>query len=271
MRKHIRLLAALCPLCVYGAAQQAGSNNGSSASVGLSATDREPIPAPTSKDFWDGDESNFVNLLTHPFANKKYVQRHTGPILDRLNELDRLTSENSGMLKSVDARAQQSLRLASEKTRIADQHASEASSKAELAHASATEASTRVAKAEQMVGNLDQYQGTSQTEIRFRDGQNVLSKSAKDALDQMAGPLKDQHNYIVEIHGFSPSHGLAANSTACQMADSVVRYLVFSHQVPVYRIRVMSLGNAAVSGDKPEPGRVEVNVLKNDLVNTAER
>src|SRR4051794_15622245 len=176
MRKHIRLLAALCPLCVYGVAQQAGSNNGSSASVGLSATDREPIPAPTSKDFWDGDESNFVNLLTHPFANKKYVQRHTGPILDRLNELDRLTSENGGMLKSVDARAQQSLRLASEKTRIADQHASEASSKAELAHASATEASTRVAKAEQMVGNLDQYQGTSQTEIRFRDGQNVLSK-----------------------------------------------------------------------------------------------
>jgi hypothetical protein len=33
----------------------------------------------------------------------------------------------------------------------------------------------------------------------------------------------------------------------------------------------MSLGNAAVSGHKQQPGRVEVSVLKNDLVNTAER
>jgi outer membrane protein OmpA-like peptidoglycan-associated protein len=122
-----------------------------------------------------------------------------------------------------------------------------------------------------MVDNLDQYKGTAQTEIRFRSGQTMLSKNAKDALDQMAGPLKDQRNYIVEIHGFSPGHGQAANSTARQMADSVVRYLVFSHQIPVYRIRVMSLGIAVVSGHKQHAGRVEVSVLKNDLVNAAER
>ncbi len=270
MRTHILLLAALCPLCVHGAAQQT-SNNGPSASVGESAADRQPIAAPITKDFWDGDDPNFANLITHPFANKKYVHRHTQPILDRLTELDQLTSESSAKVKGVDARAQQGLQLASEKTRIADQHASEATSKAELAHSSAMQASTRVAKAEQMVDNLDQYKGTAQTEIRFRSGQTMLSKNAKDALDQMAGPLKDQRNYIVEIHGFSPGHGQAANSTARQMADSVVRYLVFSHQIPVYRIRVMSLGIAVVSGHKQHAGRVEVSVFKNDLVNTAER
>jgi outer membrane protein OmpA-like peptidoglycan-associated protein len=262
MRTHILLLAALCPLCVHGAAQQT-SNDSPSVSVVQSATDRQPIAAPTTKEFWDGDDPNFANLITHPFANKKYVHRHTQPILDRLNELDQLTSENSGMLKSVDARAQQGLQLASEKTRIADQHASEATNKAELAHTSAVQASTRVAKAEQMVDDLDQYKGTAQTEIRFRSGQTVLSKNAKDALDQMARPLKDQHNYIVEIHGVSSAHGQAATSTARQMADSVARYLVFTHRIPVYRIRVMSLGNAAVSGHRQQPGRVEVSVLKN--------
>ena len=271
MRTHLLLLAALCSLCVHGAAQQSDNNASSSASVGQNATDRQPIVAPTTKDFWDGDDPNFANLITHPFANKKYVHRHTQPILDRLAELDQLTSENSAKLKSVDARAQQGLQLASEKTRIADQHASEATNKAELAHSSAMQASTRVAKAEQMVDNLDQYKGTAQTEIRFRPGQTMLSKNAKNALDQMAGPLKDQRNYIVEIHGFSRGHGQAANSTARQMADSVVRYLVFSHQIPVYRIRVMSLGTDVVSGHKQQAGRVEVNVLKNDLVNTAER
>jgi outer membrane protein OmpA-like peptidoglycan-associated protein len=270
MRTHLLLLAALCLLCVHGAAQQADNNSSSSASVAQNATNRQPIVAPTSKDFWDGDDPNFANLITHPFANKKYVQRHTQPILDRLNELDQLTAENGGMLKGADTRAQQGLQLASEKTGIADQHASEANNKAELAHTSAVQASTRVARAEQMVDNLDQYNGTAQTEIRFRSGQTVLSKNAKNALDQMAGPLKNQDNYIVEIHGFSAGHGQAANSTARQMADSVVRYLVFSHQIPVHRIRVMSLGSAAVSGHQ-QAGRVEVSVLKNDLVNTAER
>jgi outer membrane protein OmpA-like peptidoglycan-associated protein len=270
MRTHLLLLAYVCLFCVHGAAQQADNNSSSSASVAQNATNRQPIVAPTTKEFWDGDDPNFANLITHPFANKKYVQRHTQPILDRLNELDRLTSENGGMLKGADTRAQQDLQLASEKTSIADQHASEANNKAELAHTSAKQASTRVAKAEQMVDNLDRYKGTAQTEIRFRSGQTVLSKNAKDALDQMAGPLKNQDNYIVEIHGFSAGRGQAANSTARQMADSVVRYLVFSHKIPVHRIRVMSLGSAAVSGHK-QAGRVEVSVLKNDLVNTAER
>jgi outer membrane protein OmpA-like peptidoglycan-associated protein len=271
MRTNLLLLTGLCLLCVHGAAQQSDNHSSSSASVGQNATARQPIAAPTTKDFWDGDDPNFANLITHPFANKKYVQRHTQPILDRLNELDQLTAENGGMIKSADTRAQQGLQLASEKIRIADQHASEASNKAELAHTSAEQASTQVARAEQMVDKLEQYRQTAQTEIRFRSGQTGLSKNAKDALDQMAGPLKNQDNYIVEIHGFSARHGQAANSTARQMADSVVRYLVFSHQVPVHRIRVISLGSAAISGQKQQAGRVEVSVLKNDLVNTAER
>jgi hypothetical protein len=43
-----------------------------------------------------------VNLVTHPFARKSYVQRTTVPIRDRINELDALTSTNSKMIKDVD-------------------------------------------------------------------------------------------------------------------------------------------------------------------------
>jgi hypothetical protein len=57
------------------------------------------------------------------------------------------------------------------------------------------------------------------------------------------------------------------------MADSVVRYLVLTHNIPVYRIYVMSMGNAAPTGEgKPSSGaRVEVSVLKNDQVTSAQR
>jgi outer membrane protein OmpA-like peptidoglycan-associated protein len=201
------------------------------------------------------------------------VQRQVGPIRDRLNELDELTSENSKKIKEVDANAQQGIKLASEKSDVADQHATDAGSKAQLAQTAANDAATHVSTAEQMVGNLDQYKGSAQTEIRFRPGQTMLSKSAKDALDQMAGSLKDQRSYIIEVRGFAPGQGQAAITSSQKMAESVVRYLVLNHQIPVYRIYELSMGNAKVESEEKHASsaRVEVNVLKNDLVSSVQR
>jgi outer membrane protein OmpA-like peptidoglycan-associated protein len=263
-------------LALPGFAQQTNSNSNAqpaaTASASQSASDLPPIPPDTPKNFWDGDDPNLVNLVTHPFANKKYVQRQVGPIRDRLNELDELTSENSKAIKDVDARATQGIQMASEKSSLADQHATDAANKAQLAQTSATQASTRVSTEEQVVGNLDQYKGSGQTEIRFQAGQTALSKAAKDALDEMAAPLKDQRSYIIEVRGFAPGRGQAAIASSQKMADSVVRYLVLNHQIPVYRIYVLSMGNAPVAGadgtmaKHTSGGRVEVSLMKNDLV-----
>jgi outer membrane protein OmpA-like peptidoglycan-associated protein len=241
-----------------------------------SMNEREPLPADTHTDFWDGDSPNLVNLVTHPFANKKYVQRMTRPIQDRLNELDEITTENRDKIKDVDARAQHGIQLASAKADMADQHATDAGTKAQTAKMDSTQASTRVSGAEKMVANLDQYKTGTQTEIRFRSGQSVLSKAAKDALDQMADSVKDQRSYIIEVQGFSAGRGQAAIAASQKMADSVVRYLVLSHQIPVFRIYVLSMGNAAVGAEGTAAkasagGRVEVNLMKNDLVTSAKQ
>jgi len=253
-------------------ANNISSSNSASTAVSEGVTSREPLASPRPQDFWDGDDPNLVNLITHPFANKKYVQRQVTPIRDRINELEQITSENSRMIKDVDTRAQQGIQLASEKISLADQHSSDAANKAQLAQTAANQASTRVSSAEQMVGNLDQYKGSAQTEIRFRPGQTVLSKTAKDALDEMAGPLKDQRGYIIEVRGFAPGQGQAAIRNSQKMAESVVRYLVLTHSIPVYRIYSMSMGNAAQTeeGAHASGARVEVNVLKNDLVTSSQ-
>jgi len=88
----------------------------------------------------------------------------------------------------------------------------------------------------------------------------------------MATPLKGQRGYIVEVQGFSAGHGQAAIQTSQKMADSVVRYLVLNHEIPVYRIYVVGMGNAPLpnpqEGAKSKRitgGRVEVSLLKNDL------
>jgi len=232
-------------------------------------TVREPLQPITSRDFWDGDDPNVLNLVLHPWARKVWVRRHVQPIKDRVNELDELTAANAGAIKDVDARAQQGIQLASEKTNLADQHTADAASKAQLAKLAATDADTHVSTAERRVSNLDQYKAGSLTEIRFRPGQTLLSKQAKDALDQMAAPLKDQRSYVIEVRGFSPGHGQAAILASQKMAESVVRYLVLTHNIPVYRIYTVGMGNASVEGDSGKHAsraRVEVSLLRNDML-----
>jgi len=244
------------------AASQSTANSSQTATT-ESATGK-PLQPPAREGFWG---------RVNPFARKKYVQRQTQPIRDRLNELDELTAANSKQIKDVDARAQQGIQLASAKANEADQHAIDAGNKAQMAQQTATTANTRIGNVEQVVSNIDQYKASNQTEIRFRPGQSVLSKNAKAALDDMATPLKDQRGYIIEVQGFSSGHGQAAIATSQKMAQSVVRYLVENHDVPVYRIYVVGMGNAPVQNAADDQGktkrmsggRVEVSLLKNDL------
>ena len=237
----------------------------SSSTQAMGATGKQPLQAETHEGFWG---------RMNPFARKKYVQRQTQPIRDRVNELDELTAGNSKMIKDVDARAQQGIQLASAKASEADQHAIDAGNRAQAAQTTATQANTRLTTVEQVVGNIDQYKASTQTEIRFRPGQSVLSQNAKTALDDMATPLKSQRGYIIEVQGFSSGHGQAAIATSQKMADSVVRYLVLNHDIPVYRIYVVGMGNAPVPAANADDqaktkrtsgGRVEVSLLKNDL------
>ena len=200
----------------------------------------------------------------HPFATKEYVRRHVQPIRDRVNELDEITAANSKMIRDVDARAQQGIQLASAKANVADEHASDVANKAQVAHQTATALNTRLATDETMIGNIDQYKSGPQTEIRFRPGQTVLSKEAKDALDQMAAQLKNQRGYIIEVQGFSSGQGQAAIANSRKMADSVVRYLVLNYEIPAYRIYVIGMGNAAAA-QGAKGTRVEGSLLKSDL------
>ncbi len=260
----IAFLLAL-PALAQTAASPAPDTSAPPAAATENATGKAPLTYESHEGFWG---------KVNPFARKKYVQRQTQPIRDRVNELDELTAANSKMIKDTDSRAQAGIQMASNKANEADQHAVDAGNKATAAQQTATAANTRLTTVEGVVSNIDQYKATNQTEIRFRPGQSALSTDAKTAIDQLAEPLKGQRGYIVEVQGFSSGKGQAAIATSRKMADSVVRYLVENHEIPVYRIYVLGMGNAPLptstddTGAKPKRmsgGRVEISLMKNDL------
>jgi outer membrane protein OmpA-like peptidoglycan-associated protein len=281
MKNHKFMTLLLSTVLALPALAQQANSNGSAqpaASAGQTAPTSQPATASASEssqpaarqDFWEGDEPSLGALIFHPFASKEYVRRHVQPIRDRVNELEELTESTSKMTRDVDARAQQGIQMVAAKANAADEHALEATNKAQMAHQTAAALDTRVATDETVVANIDQYKSGPQTEIRFRPGQTVLSKQAKDALDEMAAPLKGQHGYIIEVQGFSAGHGQAAIANSQKMADSVQRYLVLNQEIPAYRIYVIGMGNAPET-QHTSGTRVEVSVLRNDLEQTAKQ
>lgn len=227
------------------------------------ATAKQPLQLETKQGFWG---------KLNPFARKKYVQRQMSPVVGRVNELDELTAKNASQIKDVDARASEGLRLANLKVNEADSHAIEAGTKASQAQETATQANNRLSTIEKTVTTIDQFQPVQETEIRFRPGQNLLSAKAKAALDELAQPLKSQKGYVVEVQGFSSGKGAVAIENSRRMAEAVVRYLVIEHDVPVYRIYTVGMGNVpakpAAEGAKvrrSNGGRVEIALLKNGL------
>ena len=236
-------------------AQQAQSSNDQS------ATGKDPLTYQRKEGFWGH---------LNPFARKKYVNRQLDPIRGRVNELDELTAKNAKMIADVDARATEGIRNAMSKANEADTHALDAGNRANQAQQTAQQAHTRIATVEDTVSKIDQYQPITQAEIRFRPGQGALSKNAKDALDQMATSLKNQKGYIVEVQGFSPGNGTTAIENSREMAQMVVRYLVLNHEIPVYRIYTVGMGNAPIQAEdgkihRQKGGRVEISLLKNGL------
>src|SRR5215467_4024922 len=157
------------------------------------ATGKQPLKYEQHEGFWG---------KVNPFARKKYVNRQLDPIRGRVNELDELTAKNSRMIAEVDARATEGIRNAMNKANEADAHAVDAGTRADAANQTAQAANTHVTSVESTVANIDQYQAVTQAEIRFRPGQQILSKNAKEALDQIATSLKGQRGHILEVQGF---------------------------------------------------------------------
>ena len=201
----------------------------------------------------------------NPLARKKWVKREVDPIRDRTNELDQLQAKNRNDIRDVDTRAQAGISKANSAAALADQHAQDASTRAGAANSLAGNANSKTDALNGTVSNLDQYQTVTSASVPFPAGRTTLGPKAKADLDDLATKLAGEKGYIIEVQGYSKG-GVA---TSQSMADSVVRYLVTEHQVPMFRIYRSGLGKATATasadGEKTLTNGVRVTLLHNSL------
>jgi len=220
-----------------------------------------PYVPPAKEGFW-----GHVN----PFARKVWVRKQTDPINNRLTELDQVNARNAADIKDVDSRAQSGIFKAQSAADAANQTATAASSQAQNANGIAQTASGHVDQLNTTVNGLDKYKQVTDIDVTFRGGNPVLSADAKKQLDDLAAGVTGQTGYILEMEAHSPHSGSMGIQTSQRLAESVERYLLTEHQIPVYRMHYVALGNAEVAsaGDDTKPKKlsdVHVRLMANSL------
>ena len=205
----------------------------------------------------------------NPWASKKFVKKQTDPINDRLSELDDVNAKNARDIRDVDGRAQAGIRRAQSRADEANELATTAGTQAQQASTTAQGASGHVNQLNDTVNGLDQYHPVTEADVRFRNGQPVLSAAARKQLDDLANTVAGQQGYILEMEAHSPLSGGAGIQSSQRLAEAVERYMVTQHEIPVYRMHAVALGNAhneADEGAKPvRISSVHIRLMENSL------
>ena len=204
-------------------------------------------------------------------ATKSYVRNQAAPTIDKVNELDDITAQNTRDIRGVDARAQQGIQQVNTKAAAADQKAMAASQTADQANQTAGQASSRVTSLTNTVVNLDNYRPVVDASVHFGFNQSSLTPKAKQALDELGTEVRSAQHYIVVVDGNTDSVGSADYNyqLSQRRADAVIQYLAAKYNVPAYKIYVIGLGkdkpaaaNATAKG-RAENRRVDVHLMTN--------
>jgi OOP family OmpA-OmpF porin len=205
-----------------------------------------------------------VGCATKKYARNRINERVT-PLENRTGELEETSRRNSQDIAKLSAD-------------IVDVRgrADRAQAQADAATNRAEEASRRAGTAEQSVSdlraNLDKYSLQNTATVNFSFDSFELSPEAMTALDQLAAQIKDRNNFILEIEGFADSKGTDAYNYQLteKRAEAVRRYLAEHHNIALFRMHVLGMGEmrAVADNDTPEGRaqnrRVEIRLLSRE-------
>jgi outer membrane protein OmpA-like peptidoglycan-associated protein len=191
-------------------------------------------------------------------ANIVPVENRVGTAEGRLGEAEQNAQRMSGQLEELAAVS------------------NAAAGGAVAAQETADRAVQGVSVANERINAIDEYTPEQSINVNFKLRSAVLTPEAKTSLDQIAAFAKTAKGFLIEVTGYAyESKDKNVNRRLSeQRAESVVRYLVENHNVPIRRI-LTPFGYGAlnpVSDNKTREGRAEnrraeVRVLVNRGLN----
>jgi len=231
-----------------------------------------------------------ITMLAGGCATKKYVQQTTAPIQAKVDQVGDQTmkqgtaiEETRTELKGVDERATSGINAAKERAMTAETRANEAMTVGKDALTKANQASETAQKNTQELSglrqsvssafsSLDDYKLQGEVSVPFKFNQHRLTDEAKQELDRLMADKTKYKRYFIAVEGFTDVTGPAEYNAVLsrRRADNVVQYLVTNHDIPIYRIHMVGLGEQKPAEDaktraaRAKNRRVEVKIFSAD-------
>lgn len=228
-----------------------------------------------------------ATLLTGGCATKKYVQNTTAPIQAKVNQVGDQTTKNgqeitqtrtdlTANVAGVDERAQTGISAAKEQAMTAQNSAQGAMTKAGEASDLANKDSEEIKSLRQVVANLDDYKQVGDLTVPFAFNKYTLTAKDREDLDTMVANASKNKRYFIAVEGFTDRTGPREYNEVLsrKRADAVTEYLVAKHDIPIYRIHMIGLGQEKPVDDghnraaRAKNRRVEIKIFSADEGNS---
>ncbi|HXI43228.1 MAG TPA: OmpA family protein [Bryobacteraceae bacterium] len=217
-------------------------------------------------------------LLAGGCATKKYVQQTAAPIQSKVDQVSDQSNKQGTSIEEARKdieRHETGINAAKERAISAENQAKEAMTAAQKADQNAMTAQSAADKngreinslrdsVNTTLGNLDDYKLQAETVVPFGFNRDVLSDEAKEQLDQFVKEHATAKRYFITIEGFTDKTGTKAynDELSRRRAGHVMAYLITQHNIPVFRVQDVGLGN-----EKPaDTGRNRAARAKNRRV-----
>jgi len=204
-------------------------------------------------------------------ATKKFVRTSVGEVNDKVDSVGRSLEETQerqrraeGRITEVDTKAGAAAQAATAAQNSANQAGTQAAAAGTAASAAGNAASAAAMKAEAVdkaSKRLVYEVVLSEDEGNFKFAKTVLPDEAKAKLDQLVASLKaDPKGAYFEIEGHTDNIGdpKTNDRIGLERAEAVKRYLYEQHQIPLFKINVISYGEAKpIAPNKTRDGRAQ--------------
>lgn len=119
-----------------------------------------------------------------------------------------------------------------------------------------------------VVANIDDYKPVKKAVVHFGLNKDSLRQNEMAKLDAFATQLGGLRRYFITVEGFTDQTGSQSynDQLSRQRANQVISYLVGVHDIPVYRVHVVGLGDQKLIDNgmgrkaREESRRVEITL-----------
>lgn len=178
-------------------------------------------------------------------ATKNYVKQTVQPVSDKVDQVDKSSqSRDSSQVADIN-KTNQTVDEDEKKLSATDEIAKTADTTSKGAMAKSNQNTKDINDLRSVIANIDDYKPAGQTVVHFAVAKDTLTKDEKAKLDEVATQVGSQARYFIVVEGFTDQTGDKAfnDRLSRARADQVISYLVGSHDIPVFRIHTVGLGD----------------------------